>query len=161
MTEAERQEHRSRIEAMQAQRGAELAQRNEEASHTAKALWAQAAPAPADHPYLVRKGVHPRGTKVDSLGTLLVPMHDTTGKLWNVERIPAEDGPPKKGLPGGKRKGCYFGMGLPKGKLVLAEGFATGASIHECTGDAGRCALTLATCRPWRRHCAANTPSWR
>jgi putative DNA primase/helicase len=136
MTEAERQEHRSRIEAMQAQRGAELAQRNEEASHTAKALWAQAAPAPADHPYLVRKGVHPRGTKVDSLGTLLVPMHDTTSKLWNIERIPAEDGAPKKGLPGGKRKGCYFGMGKPNGKLVLAEGFATGASIHECTGDA-------------------------
>jgi putative DNA primase/helicase len=27
-------------------------------------------------------------------------------------------------------------MGKPNGKLVLAEGFATGASIHECTGDA-------------------------
>ena len=46
MTEAERQEHRRRMEAMQAQREADKAQAHDEASHAAEALWAQAAPAP-------------------------------------------------------------------------------------------------------------------
>lgn len=36
----------------------------------------------------------------------------------------------------GRVKGCYFGIGKPKGALIVCEGFATGASIHECTGHA-------------------------
>lgn len=136
MTEAERQEHRRRMEAMQAQREADKAQAHDEASHAAEALWAQAAPATADHPYLARKGVQAHGTKVDSNGTLLVPMRDVGGKLWNLEHIQPKADTPKKGLFGGKRKGCYFAMGKPGGTLVLCEGFATGASIHEATGHA-------------------------
>ena len=136
MTEAERQEHRRRIGAMKAQREADKARAHDEASHTAEAMWAQAAPDRADHNYLARKGIQAHGTKVDSNGTLLVPMRDVGGKLWNLERIQPEADTPKKGLFGGKRKGCYFAMGKPGGTLVLCEGFATGASIHEATGHA-------------------------
>ena len=137
MTEAERQEHRRRISAMKAQREADKAQAQDAAAATAQAMWAQAAPDRADHNYLVRKGVQAHGTRVTEGGTLLVPMRDTTGKLWNVERIQPEAGTPKKGLSGGRRSGCYFGIGKPTdGALVLCEGFATGASIHECTGHA-------------------------
>jgi putative DNA primase/helicase len=39
-------------------------------------------------------------------------------------------------MSGGRVKGCYFGIGKPKGALIVCEGFATGASIHECTGHA-------------------------
>jgi putative DNA primase/helicase len=38
--------------------------------------------------------------------------------------------------PGGRVKGCYFSIGKPAGRLIVCEGFATGASIHEATGEA-------------------------
>ena len=38
--------------------------------------------------------------------------------------------------PGGRVKGCYFGIGKPSERVIVCEGFATGASIHEATGDA-------------------------
>lgn len=136
MTEAERKAHHQRIKAMQAQREADEAKRQHEASLAAEAQWEQAVPAPPDHPYLVRKDIQPHGAKVGVNGTLLVPMRDIDGKLWNLERIEAQDGAPKKGLFGGRRKGCYYAIGCAQDVLVVAEGFATGASIHECTGHA-------------------------
>jgi putative DNA primase/helicase len=33
-------------------------------------------------------------------------------------------------------KGCYHAIGKPTGKLIVCEGYATGASIHEATGHA-------------------------
>ena len=33
-------------------------------------------------------------------------------------------------------KGCYHAIGKPSGKLIVCEGFATGATIHEATGEA-------------------------
>ena len=33
-------------------------------------------------------------------------------------------------------KGCYHGIGKPDGVLIVFEGYATGASIHEATGQA-------------------------
>jgi putative DNA primase/helicase len=33
-------------------------------------------------------------------------------------------------------KGCYHSIGKPSGELVICEGYATGASIHEATGYA-------------------------
>jgi putative DNA primase/helicase len=42
----------------------------------------------------------------------------------------------KRFLTGGRVTGCYFSIGNPKGAaaLCIAEGFATGATIHEATG---------------------------
>ena len=68
-------------------------------------------------------------------------MRDTAGKLWNLERIA-----PEKPTDGSAdKKGLYLEAGAlavislsahPKGAaaLCIAEGFATGASIHEATG---------------------------
>lgn len=63
-------------------------------------------------------------------------MRDADGELWNVERISSDAGTPKKGLFGGRRKGCFHLIGQPQeaGPLVICEGFATGASIREATG---------------------------
>ena len=40
------------------------------------------------------------------------------------------------GHPGGRVKGCYHSIGKPAGVLIVCEGYATGASIHESTGHA-------------------------
>ncbi len=65
-------------------------------------------------------------------------MRDTDGKTWSMQTI-APDGA-KRFTPGGRVRGCYYSIGKPAGVLVVAEGFATGASIHEATG----CAVAVA-----------------
>ena len=54
--------------------------------------------------------------------TLQIPMRDTSGKLWNIERVNPADFKDKRGLLGGKRKGCFHAIGTPKGKIIVCEG---------------------------------------
>ena len=132
MTDAERDAHRQRIKAMKAQRDADGLATQQHASETASALLSQADTATA-HPYLSRKGVQPHGVKAFG-DRLLIPMRDTAGKLHSLQTI-TPDGD-KRFHPGGRIKGCYHAIGKPAGLLVVCEGYATGASIHEATGHA-------------------------
>ena len=132
MTQAERDAHRQRIKAMKAQRDAEQAQRQQLARKTAAALWQAAAPA-MQHEYLARKGIQPHGARCDG-HRLVIPLRDVDGTLHSLQTI-APDGD-KRFMPGGRVAGCYHSMGKPQGVLVVCEGFATGASIHEATGHA-------------------------
>lgn len=155
LTAAEEAAHRARVEAMRQQREAEEAKQREEAATKAKALWEAANPATGNHGYLRRKGIKPHGAKVIGggacAGWLAIPMRDADGKLWNIERIAPEkpaEGSDKKGLFGGKRTGCYFSIGKPDGVICIAEGFATGATIHEATGHAVAVAFNAGNLSP-------------
>jgi len=132
MTQAELEAHRQRIKAMKAQREAEQAQRQQEARQTAAALWQAAAPAAA-HDYLTRKGIKPHGARFDG-HRLLIPLRDTAGTLHSLQTI-GPDGD-KRFMPGGRVSGCYHSIGKPDGVLIVCEGYATGASIHEAAGRA-------------------------
>jgi len=132
MTPAERQANRERVQAMQRQREADLAQRHQQAAQGAAKRWAAAAPC-TQHPYLERKGVKPHGTKIEG-DNLLLPLRTTDGVLHSLQTI-APDGS-KMFMPGGRVKACYFSIGRPDGNVIVCEGFATGASIHEATGSA-------------------------
>ncbi|WP_345060332.1 DUF3987 domain-containing protein [Acidovorax lacteus] len=132
MTQAERDAHGRRIQEMRAQRNAYLAERQQQARTTAVALWQAAAPA-MQHEYLARKGIQPHGARCDGY-RLVIPLRDVDGTLHSLQTI-APDGD-KRFMPGGRVVGCYHSMGKPKGLLVVCEGFATGASIHEATGHA-------------------------
>ena len=132
MTEAERHAHRERVKAMQRQRNEDLAQRQQLAATEALQRWMQATPC-HQHDYLTRKGIQPHGAKLEG-SMLLIPMRDTAGTVHSLQTI-APDGT-KMFMLGGRVKGCYFGIGKPKDALIACEGFATGASIHECTGHA-------------------------
>lgn len=134
-TPVEREAHRQRVQAMQAQREADEAVRQQAAALKAASAWLEANRDAAGHPYLKAKGIGSHGSRIAGNGALLVPMHDSDGKLWNVERINPKDSSDKKGLFGGRRKGCYHSIGKPTGALIVCEGFATGASIHEATGQ--------------------------
>jgi len=138
MTDAEREAHRQRIKSMKAQREADLLASQQQASQTAAAMWQDAAQAPAAHEYLTRKRIKLHGAKWDG-HRLLIPMRDTAGTLHSLQSI-APDGD-KRFLPGGRVKGCYHSIGKPAGVLTVCEGFATGASIHECTGLAAAVAF--------------------
>ncbi len=130
MTQVERGIHRQRIKAMQMQREAEHAQRQQQASESVATLWAQADPVEV-HPYLTAKGIKPHGLKL--LGDkLLIPMRDTVGTLHSLQTIEVDG--EKRFHPGGRVKGCYHSIGKPDGRLIICEGYATGESIHQCTG---------------------------
>lgn len=87
MSAEERQANRARIEAMKRQREAELLRVQVETASKAAAMWQVAQAADESHGYIKRKGIQPHGVKVNKDGWLLVPMRDTDGKLWNLERI--------------------------------------------------------------------------
>lgn len=135
MTQAERQAHAERIKAMKAQRDADKAQAQAKASKTAAALWAQGEAA-STHPYLTTKGVEACGVKVLG-GALLIPMRDAAGKLHGLQTIDCQGD--KRFHTGGRVKGCYHSIGKRSGsdgRLIVCEGYATGASISAATGAA-------------------------
>lgn len=140
LTWEEKLAHRSRVRDTQHARESEKVQGQAEAASKAEIIWNRAQPASVDHPYLARKGIEPHGTRVDADGMLLVPMFDSKGKLWNLERVapekPGDGKSDKKGLPRGRRTGCFFPLGdtACAAVLCIAEGFATAASLHEATG---------------------------
>lgn len=134
MTDAERKAHADRVKAMQAARDADREQRQQRAQAEALALWAAAPDAEHDNAYLSRKGIKAHGIKSDGGGRLLVPMRDADGRMHSLQRIDQDGG--KRFQPGGRVKGCFHLIGQPQaaGPLVICEGYATGASIHEATG---------------------------
>ena len=105
--------------------------------------------------YLVAKGLAPFGIR-QSGAALLVPMFDPAFGLWNLQRI-APDGC-KRFLPGGRIDGLFWphAMHLADGRpspgpLVIGEGFATVAAIHEATGHAVAAAMSARNLEPVAR----------
>lgn len=132
LTQAERETHRARIETMKAAQGVALAEQHASARDQARQILAQASPAQS-HPYLRAKGIEPHGVRCDG-DRLVIPMRDSSGEVCSLQTI-TPDGE-KRFMSQGRVKGCYFSIGEPHEVLVVCEGFATGASIHECTGAA-------------------------
>lgn len=129
MTPAERDAHRQRIKAMRLQRDETEANRQLEEADKAIARWHEGS-RPKAHPYLARKGVQACGIRQDGQ-TLLIPLRDTAGKLHSLQTI-TPDGEKRFR---GRVKGCYHAIGCKSGDLlVIAEGYATGATVHEATG---------------------------
>lgn len=112
---------------------------HDHAATDAAARWAQASDT-GNSPYLTRKGVQSYGVRFAADGWLLVPVRDASGALLNLQRIapdkPTDGGPDKLFLKGGPKRGLWHWCGDPAGAAVLlvAEGYATAASVHQATG---------------------------
>lgn len=130
LTPAERQALLEKVRAAQRQRDAEQVLLHKQAGAVALLRWRAAGPA-EQHPYLAAKGVRAHGLRADA-DRLLVPLRDTSGTLASLQTI-YPDGS-KRFLLGGRMRGCYHAIGTLGSALVVAEGYATGASIHEATG---------------------------
>lgn len=139
MTPAERKAFARRMDALRSQHDAEVKARHAQVAAAAAERW-EAAKQVHEHPYLKAKDVQAHGLRIEGNHTLLIPLRDSTGKIWSLQSI-APDGE-KRFMPGGRTKGCYFGIGKPSGRLVICEGYATGATIHEDTGHAVASAFT-------------------
>jgi putative DNA primase/helicase len=85
-----------------------------------------------DHPYLLMKNVHSYRLKLIG-DSLMIPFYDVNGIMHGMQFI-RPDG--TKILKVGTDKKChYFPIGkLTDNTLLICEGYATGASLHEATG---------------------------
>jgi putative DNA primase/helicase len=85
--------------------------------------------------YLERKGVEAFGVKFEGQN-VVVPMRDVDGKLWSIQRIPPEVEALKMFEKGGKKMGTMHVIGeiKPGSEILVAEGYSTGASLHQATG---------------------------
>ena len=97
-------------------------------------------PAVSEHLYLKHKGIQSHGAKVfrgsltigamDCNGSLMLPVR-LRGQITSLQFI-NKDGE-KRFLPGGEKGGYLIGKIESDKPVCIAEGFATGASIHEAT----------------------------
>ena len=145
-TQAESEAFKRHVTEAKAQAEAERRAKQSEAANKAAGIWKTAKPAPEDHPYLIRKGIKPSGARIHN-DTLAIPMR-ASGEIHSLQFI-GLDGE-KRFLTGGRVTGCYFSIGNPKGAaaLCIAEGFATGATIHEATGYPVAVAFTAGNLGP-------------
>ncbi|MHB1285308.1 MAG: toprim domain-containing protein [Leptospirales bacterium] len=96
-------------------------------------IWKGAKPADPLHPYLTRKEILSHHSR--QIGdSILIPMQDSSGDLLNIQFI-HPDGT-KRFLRGGRTKNLFTVIGEPSesGRIYIAEGFATAATVHELTG---------------------------
>lgn len=112
--------------------------RQETVSRRAMAVWPRSRPAPDNHPYLAARGVKSHGLRLDPVGRLRIAMQDEQGRIWSFQHIRQHrDGSNLKLFhPGARAKGLFFLIGeiRPGLPIAFAEGYATGASVHEATG---------------------------
>ncbi|WP_150047322.1 toprim domain-containing protein [Methylomonas rhizoryzae] len=149
----------ARIEHARRKRQAEAAAKQNQAAKRALSIWQDAKPAHEDHPYLVRKQIKPHGARlgrwrrvIDSQGgnratltienALLLPLFDPSGTLRSLQAIFPAKHPvlerDKDFLPAGGLAGLFWWVGQrrnqPGETVLIAEGFATAATLHEQTG---------------------------
>ena len=130
LTFEEKKERQRKIEAARKAAQEELERQQETTAQKAFELWQGLAKC-ENHPYLSKKQVPAYNLRVSG-EYLVIPLYDTSGKIWSLQYI--NEAGEKRFLSGGKKKGCYFPIGKPDNQLVVCEGYATGASIHQATG---------------------------
>ncbi|KRG65816.1 DNA primase [Stenotrophomonas terrae] len=109
-----------------------------------------------ESPYLQRKGVLGYGLKFTQNNTAVVPLGDIAGKIHGLQFLrsaqQAEQGkrPEKEFWPAGLiKKGHFHLLGhTPHWIVLIAEGYATAASLHAATGYPVVCAFDAGNLQP-------------
>ena len=117
------------------------------AAEKARYLWQKAIPIAeqSQHLYLVKKCIQPNGSRLYK-GALVIPLVDESGAIVNLQFINADGS--KRFLSGGRKKGCCSYIGEPTETILIAEGWATGASLYEATGHYVVVALDAGNLKP-------------
>lgn len=140
MSLAEKMEYNRQLEHARIKREEEQAKVHAEVAQKAFEIWNNSPDADNAHPYLVRKQVPALdGVKI-SRGNLVIPVitgNADESQICGLQFIlPAKDetGHDKYFLKGGRKRGCYFKFQGDDTTIFIAEGYATGASVHIATG---------------------------
>jgi putative DNA primase/helicase len=129
---AEREAERERARAVRAriEREGHLT-----AAERALRIWNTAKPADPSHGYLRRKAVGPNGAR-GYRGLLVLPVVDFESALWSLQFIEASGY--KRLLRGGRKAEHFIPVSEPDApeRLLLCEGWATGATLAEAEPEA-------------------------
>ena len=148
LTDEERAERDRRWKQQQQERDADRQRQQNQAGIKAAEILAAAQPATDEHPYLIKKAVKaaPRLMAGSWLGRehcLLIPLRTASGQLATIQAISPDapfthSGQNKDFLKGGAKQGAYFVIGdlADSPVILIAEGYATAATLHEATGYA-------------------------
>jgi len=117
----------------------------QECQERSAALWKKGRDVAAKHPYLAAKAIKPHGIK-QLRDSLLVPVRENAGTMHGLQFI-LPDGT-KRFKSGTAVTGCYHAIGQANGRILIAEGYATGATLHEITGHVVACAFTAGNLKP-------------
>lgn len=151
-----------------AEKDAQQQLKHARAAERARHIWDRSRQC-TSHPYLTRKGIQAFGLRIGSWETrdsqgmpircenaLLVPVRDEKKNVHSLQAIfesAVLDGRDKDYLAGGAKTGNFYTIGKPvvadeREVIVICEGYATGASLHEATGHAVVVAFDAANLRP-------------
>lgn len=128
MTRAEKDAFHADIRKAKAEAQRQREAEQHAAADRASMLWAKATPAKAEHPYLVRKRIPPGNAR--QAGDLLVlKIEDADGNTRSLQYI-GPDGSKRMLSDGAKKSHFILVAGaLPADLIVIAEGFATAATV--------------------------------
>ena len=115
----------------------ERAKAQEKAASKAESIWGYAHQDTSPSEYLKHKQVDSHGIRWNhQFQNLVIPIYNAEGKITSLQYI-YNDGR-KRFLEHGAKAGGFFVIGNPESAdiIYLAEGYATAATIHECTGMA-------------------------
>ena len=165
LTTAQRKALHERLAAAKADTKAEQERRWKAAAKLTASIWNRSRTAGDDHSYLQRKEVPAIGLRQTEDGRLIVPVLDQSGRIQSLQFIlpdkPSE-GTDKFFLRGGKTSGGFFSIpaknGTKDGPLLIAEGYATGASLHLATGYAALVAFNAGNLEAVARAARARYP---
>ncbi len=154
----EKKDFRKKQEEMRVKREADIAIRRAEAKQKASNILRLSEAAHDDHPYLLRKEVRAHGLR-NWKGLLIIPMIDESCEVQSLQFIAGDAG--KRFLSGGKMQGCYFPLGdLNEAEIILiAEGYATAATLYEVTGQPTIVAYNAGNLLPVARSIRAQHPA--
>ena len=144
-TPEEQDNLRLRIGRAKAEAAAQEATECAKAKAAIEELWEHAASADPQHPYLVSKSVKSHGIRRQG-DSLLIPVKDIEGNLHGLQTIGPDGG--KQFRHGSRVTGNFHLLGEVGGRVLIVEGYATGATLREVTGDAVAIAFNLGNLKP-------------
>lgn len=142
LTDEQRAAMKARLKEDRKRAEAQRRKRAEKAALRAQKAWSKMLTS-GESDYLRRKGVQAHGLRFSPQGNLVIPVLDGAGMLHGLQVIyadPQSRPGDKKGIdkdfwPAGLAKRGHFHLiGAPTWIVLVAEGYATAASLHEATG---------------------------
>jgi len=158
MTDAELKENKRRWKQAQIERQKELAESHRLAAIEAQKVWDTSTPASDDNAYLKTKGVRAHGIRQRG-DDLIIPVR-IKGKLSSIQTIQPDC--TKLFQKDGAIAGGYYSIAGDDAtnmtRIYIVEGYATGATIREATGDAVAVAFNAGNLKPVAKAIRAKFP---
>lgn len=127
----------NQIQADRKIREIEQAKSYQQTALKARQIWQQSTPVHS-HDYLTNKGIQAHCARVFG-NDLVIALWNEQREISTLQFINSFGG--KKFLTGGKKKDCFCPIGTPTDTILICEGFATGASLHQDGGLFVACAM--------------------